>query len=58
MKAILKQVLKATATGVANIVVMALVIPVAVIAVVGGLGASLQHPIQEESKNENDNNQP
>ena len=58
MKNILKQTLEATATGIANILVIALILPITLLVVVSGVGASLQHPIKEETENENDNKQP
>jgi len=50
MKAILKKAAEATVTGVANIVVMVLIIPITLICVIGGLGASIQHPIKKETE--------
>lgn len=55
MKNILKNTAEGVVMGIARIAIVALIIPVTLIVVAGGMGAALQHPIKEETENENTN---
>ena len=50
MKAILKNTAESAVMGIAIMATCVLIIPITLIFVIGGLGASIQHPIKMETE--------